>query len=515
VSAWKSRGISTRQAVSVAETDKQHLAAAAFRRYQQSLKQAGAVDFDDLLLCTLDLFSRHEDVRVEEAKRFDHLLIDEYQDTNGAQYRIVKVLASRHRNLCVVGDDDQSIYGFRGAEVEHILRFQRDWPDAVVVRLEENYRCTQEILTAANQLIAFNKHRHEKVLRASRPGGEKPRIEQFPDEEAEAKFVVADLARRMTQPGTSPRDFAILFRTNEQPRPFEAELRRARIPYVLIGGMSFFDRREVRDTLAYLKLLEMPHDEVAMLRIINTPPRGIGGKTVEQLMGRAVKEGNSLWHVLSDEKQLNGLPANARTAIAKFVADIRSQHEKLQSGEYNTLHDFARQWILHVGYRDEIDRLYPEESDREMRWSNVEQVVNALAAYEANSSSDNLGDFLRDLTISNRDLDGDKEKELERDAVALMTLHSAKGLEFPQVYMVGMEEGILPHHRSIGEHDSAVDEERRLCYVGITRAQDRLSFTLALTRRKWGKPRETQPSRFLFELIGSAENKKKKKVAKK
>ncbi len=507
VSFWKSRGISPKDAVAVAATDKEHTAASAYRRYQKALKLAGAVDFDDLLLCTNEVFDTCPDVREMEAERFDHLLVDEYQDTNGSQYRIVKVLAARHRNLCVVGDDDQSIYGFRGAEVEHILQFQKDWPEAVVVRLEDNYRCTAEILQVANRLIAFNRHRHDKILKPSRPGGERPRIEQYPDEEAEAREVVADITRRLTIPGRSPRDFAILFRTNEQPRPFEAELRRQKIPYVLVGGMSFFDRSEVRDVLAYLRLLESPQDEVSLLRIINTPARGIGKKTIENIIAKAVAAGKPAWDILESPAQLAECPPAARSALKNFVAQVQAFRQRLAARDFATLHEFARAWLTEVRYRSHLDQEFSDEQERDSRWSNVEQVINSLAAFEASSKKATLADFLRDLALNTRDMDDDKEKELRRDAVVLMTLHSAKGLEFPEVYLVGLEEGILPHHRSLGEDNSqAIDEERRLCYVGITRAQECLTFSMSLTRRKWGKARETQPSRFLFELAGLTDN---------
>ncbi len=270
ISRWKNTGIRPEQAANLAQTDKEHLAAAAYRRYQNTLKTAGALDFDDLLLFTEELFSQHPKIRRAEADRFDHLLVDEYQDTNGSQYRIVKALAERHRNICVVGDDDQSIYGWRGAELTHILRFKNDWPDAKVVRLETNYRSTQEIIDWANRLIAFNKLRHDKMLRAT-TSGETPRILQLQDEAEEARTVVDEIAARVDSNQSRPRDFAILCRTNEQPRTFETELRRAKIPYVLLGGMSFYDRKEVRDVLAYLKLLANPADEVSLLRIINTP----------------------------------------------------------------------------------------------------------------------------------------------------------------------------------------------------------------------------------------------------
>lgn len=506
VGYWKSRSVTPQQAAAMAETDAQHLAAAGYRRYQKALKTSGAVDFDDLLLCTLELFSKFPEVRREEAGRFDHLLIDEYQDTNTAQYRIVKALAADHRNLCVVGDDDQSIYGFRGAEVEHILRFTKDWPDAMVVRLEENYRCTGEILNFANTLIQFNPHRHEKMLRASRPAGQRPTISQYETEEAEAKAVVAEIRRLLRQPGVSARDCAILLRTNEQTRPFEAELRRAQVPYVLIGGMSFFDRREVRDVLAYLKLLVSPQDEVSLLRVINTPPRGIGDKTVEAIMRVAVAEGSCAWQVIQSPRQVKGIPANALQALERFAGDVREFHQRLEKRRYATYHELASAWLRQVNYEQEVKRQYPDEQECQARWANVEQVINALAVFEKEEGPDaSLDDFLRDLALNARDFDNDKEKQLNRDAVVLLTYHSAKGLEFPYVFMVGMEEGILPHHRSLKEGERAIEEERRLCYVGITRAQERLYLSLPLQRMKWGKPRDSQPSRFLFEMAGIAE----------
>jgi DNA helicase-2/ATP-dependent DNA helicase PcrA len=500
VSHWKSHSISPADASRIARTDKEHLASMAYRRYQQALKNAGAVDFDDLLLCTEQLFEKHPDALQDEAGRFDHVLVDEYQDTNGTQYRIVKALASGHRNLCVVGDDDQSIYGWRGAEVEHILRFADDWPDATVVRLEENYRSTAEILGLANRLIVFNKHRHDKVLRASRQGGEKPRVLQFADENAEAREVVDEIRRQIEHSHLEPRDFAILFRTNEQPRAFETELRRLKLPYVLLGGMSFFDRKEVRDILAYLKLLATPDDEVSLLRIINTPPRGIGQKAVESLMAQAVEQGQPIWKVMT---ATSGLPANVQPAVHRFVDLIKDFRQRTEHG---SLVDGVRSLIAAVGYEQELHRLYPDPNEQQSRWDAVQEVVNALAAYETKAKRPTLTGFLDEVVLGDRDFDDDKEKQLQRNAIVLMTLHSAKGLEFPHVYMVGMEEGILPHHRSLADDEAGVDEERRLCYVGVTRAQERLTLSFPLTRMKWGKPRDTLPSRFLYELTGRADN---------
>jgi DNA helicase-2/ATP-dependent DNA helicase PcrA len=503
ITRWKSRSFEPGRAASAAETDKEHLAAAAYRRYQQQLVSKGMVDFDDLLLLTQHLFTRFPTVRRDEEGRFDHVLIDEYQDTNHSQYEIVKGLAAGHRNLCVVGDDDQSIYGWRGAEVQHILRFQKDWPDAKVVRLEDNYRSTAAILNYANTLIAFNRLRHDKVLRAARPNGQRPRVLQLADENQEACRVVADIKQQLTQPGVRARDFAILCRTNEQPRSFEMELRRARLPYVLVGGMSFYDRKEVRDLLAYLKVIANPKDEAALLRIINTPARGIGASTVKQLVAAATEGGVPVWEVLDQP----GLVApGTATALAKFRQLIVALQKLSTTAALAAL---VTEVIKQTGYRHELERQYPDPNDRESRSASLEEIVNAAGGYRSNSRQNQLQEFLDDIALGTRDSSDDKESQLQNNAVALMTLHSAKGLEFPQVYMVGMEEGILPHKRAVALDGDAIDEERRLCYVGVTRAQEQLTLSFALTRRKWGKARETTPSRFLFEMTGRAEKARK------
>jgi DNA helicase-2/ATP-dependent DNA helicase PcrA len=512
ISGWKSRSLRPAQAASAATSDREHLAAAGYRRYQSSLKARGMVDFDDLLLCTEELFTAHPAIRREEAGRFDHVLVDEYQDTNGSQYRIVKALAMAHRNLCVVGDDDQSIYGWRGAEVEHILRFKEDWPDAMVVRLEENYRSAGAILHYANTLIAFNKHRHDKILRPARGAGQRPAIMQLPDETQEAERIVADIQMQLTQPGVKANDFAILCRTNEQPRAFETELRRVRLPYVLVGGQSFFDRKEVRDLLAYLKTIENPTDETALLRIINTPPRGIGNATVKQLLSEAVNRGEPMWNVLREAVSASSGASGA--AIGKFVKLINELREIADRGApIDKLIDAV---VDRVQYRRELERLYPDPMEREARTASIEELINAGAAHDKGRKPKKKQDdaepallrsFLDDVALGGTDNRDDKDDQLQKNAIALMTLHSAKGLEFPYVYMVGMEEGILPHKRTLEmPDDSQIDEERRLCYVGVTRAQEKLTLSFALTRRKWGKPRDTVPSRFLYEMTGQAEN---------
>ncbi len=503
ISGWKSRSVEPAQAASVAETDKEHLAAAAYRRYQNNLKTKGVVDFDDLLLLVQRLFAKHAAVRREEASYFDHVLIDEYQDTNQSQYQIVRGLAMGHRNLCVVGDDDQSIYGWRGAEVEHILRFQEDWPDAKVIRLEDNYRSTSAILDYANTLIAFNRLRHEKVLRAARAGGTRPRVLQLPDENQEAEKVVGDIQHLLSQPGVAARDFAILCRTNEQPRSFETALRKAKLPYVLVGGMSFFDRKEVRDLLAYLKIIENPHDEASLLRIINTPSRSIGNSTVKSLVEAATSRGGHIWDLLPTAGNEGILAPAAAQAAQKFHTLIESLRT---IGPGCKLQDLVSLVVEKTNYRNELNRIYPDPNDRDTRNASLEEVINAAANYQGQSKETDLRGFLDEVALGGQDTNDDKDKQLRNNAIALMTLHSAKGLEFPYVYMVGMEEGILPHKRSIAADGNAIDEERRLCYVGVTRAQEQLTLSFSLTRRKWGKAHDTVPSRFLYEMTGQAEN---------
>ena len=510
ISTWKSQGIRPAEAETIAQGDREQLAAAAYARYQTQLRACGSMDFDDLLLSTEELFDKHPEARFAEATRFDHLLIDEYQDTNGPQYRIVKSLADRHRNLCVVGDDDQSIYGWRGADVSHILNFQKDWPDAKVVRLEDNYRSKAPILEAANTLIAHNSSRHSKILRPFREGGLPPRMLRMENETLEAEGVIAEIRQHMDVVDESikwrPSDIAILFRTNEQPRAFELELRRAQIPYTLVGGMSFYDRKEVRDVLSYLRVVGNPSDEVSLLRIINTPPRGIGAGTIETLMQVAVVEGKPLWEILPQASTVEDIPHAAGERVDAFrrmVEQFRAQ----VAAKTGSLFDFAQEMLKTVAYRTELDRVYKTPGDIEARLNSIGEFLNSIALYEQRNEDATLQGFLEEAALAGREDQKDDDKK-ERKAVTLMTLHSAKGLEFPHVYLVGMEEGLMPHQRSIIDGKS-IDEERRLAYVGVTRAQDTLTLTFCKERMKWGKPRAQIPSRFLMEMRGETERAKK------
>ncbi|HEX5472634.1 MAG TPA: UvrD-helicase domain-containing protein, partial [Lacipirellulaceae bacterium] len=467
ISRWKAAAMRPSDAIQAAHSEREHLAAAAYRRYQDNLKRSGAVDFDDLLLLTEELLSTFPDVRRTESHRFDHVLIDEYQDTNRSQYEIVKWLAAGHGNLCVVGDDDQSIYGWRGAEVTHILRFEHDWPNAKVVRLEDNYRSTAAILSYANTLIAFNRQRHDKVLKPARPDGTRPAIMQCQDETQEAERVVAAIRQLMDTGRAEPREIAILCRTNEQPRSFETELRRAGVPYVLIGGMSFFDRKEVRDILSYLKVVENPHDEPAMMRIINQPPRGIGAGAQKRLYEEATSRGKFLWDVLPDALVVDGVDAKTAGAVAVFhrlIEEFRDLTERASVAQ------IVNVVLERTAYRDALVKQYPDPMERETRLASLEEIMNAAANYDKNQKKGSelifdkkrsatascgtknrsdpfLSGFLDEMLLSERDDSEEKESQLARNAVALMTLHSAKGLEFPHIYLVGMEEGILPHKR--------------------------------------------------------------------
>ncbi|MBU6386496.1 MAG: UvrD-helicase domain-containing protein [Planctomycetes bacterium] len=515
VSRWKNAGVRPENADSAATSDQEHIAASGFRRYQRALKLQAAFDFDDLLVYAEQLLVESDKIRSAEAGRYDHVLVDEYQDTNGCQYRIIKALAESHRNLCVVGDDDQSIYGWRGAEVRHILNFRKDWPDAKVVRLEENYRSTDAILSMANRLIAFNRQRHDKVLRPARPNGIPPRVLQFPDENAEAQGVIEEIAQRLkNDKSVSAGDFAILFRTNEQPRPFEMELRKKKVPYMITGTQSFFDRKEVRDVLAYLRWIDTPQDELALLRVINVPPRGMGAGSVDKLLKEAVSSSSSVWKVMQDESFVAALPTAAQGGIASLKAIQRKYQAQFDAPDpvasdptqSMTMVEVLIKLIDELRYREEIQRLYADPEESAMRIGSLESVLNAMAQYEENNQEPTLDGFLSSVALSGREFGSGKDKQQGLNAVSLMTYHSAKGLEFPIVYMIGMEEGVLPHRRSItGEIDS-VDEERRLCYVGVTRAQDELTLTLPQSRFKWGKPRPTYPSRFLYELTGQGDN---------
>ena len=486
------------------------------KKYESALKACNAVDFDDLILLTLRLFSEHPDALDACRARFRYVMVDEYQDTNAAQFQLVHALTSKHRNLCVVGDDDQSIYGWRGAEVANLLDLEKHFPEVRVVKLQQNYRSTNTILQAANAVIKNNVQRRGKNLWSQNGQGRKILLQAFENEEVEARTIAETIEfQRMTQ-RVPWSDQAILFRTNLQSRPIEMELRKAGVRYHLIGGQSFFDRREVRDFLAYLKTFLNPHDDVSLLRIANVPARGLSDVTMERLLAASQGRHCSVFAAMRHTDVQAGLPARTREALQAFILFVEETRAKLGDEAQATRPDALQQWaekfLNDIGYWGELRRSEKNQENAESRVRSlrdllatmdsagtVRRTANALNQAEPTHGGggplgDRLGGFLENLT-----LDAEREEEREAgDAVTLITMHSCKGLEFPHVYVVGLEEGLLPHARS--KVEGTLDEERRLFYVAITRAKRELMLSHCGARKKYGQLTPCHPSSFLKEL---------------
>ncbi len=475
------------------------LAAEIYPRYQKRLKAFNAVDFDDILLLTERLLREHDDLRDAYRERFRYVMVDEYQDTNLAQYRILRLLVDGHRNFCVVGDDDQSIYAWRGANPGNILDFEKDFPGTKVVKLERNYRSTGNILSAANAVIQNNTKRKDKVLRATGEEGLPLSLIVCEDEEAEAVQIVELIRGALYRKESVYSDFAVLYRTNVQSRAFEEQFRYEDVPYVLIGGQQFFDRKEVKDILAYLRVIVNPSDEVNLLRVLNYPKRGIGSTNADRLIRASAERGCSLWKVLGEAITVEGVDTRVCDAVEKFVALLARY-----KGMFNAssgLSGILQLMIKEIGIEGELQRSLDNPDLARRRMEHVEEVINAMAGYEGREPRPTLRGFLEKVSLLDNEAPGgdSKEKKLAQDAVVLMSLHSSKGLEFDNVFLVGLEEEYLPHLKSITEACD-VDEERRLCYVGITRARKTLTLTHCLRRRKFGKMLERIPSRFLEEI---------------
>ena len=498
ISLAKNRLQTPESVLAEAEGGKDQLVGSVWQRYKEALARTRALDFDDLLLETVRLLREHEAVRQHYRERYRYLLVDEYQDTNAPQYEIVRQIGGEHRNVCVVGDDDQSIYGWRGADVRKILGFERDFPGAKRVRLETNYRSTQPVLDAANAVIGHNPERHEKKLRSARGAGAPVRVRLAKDETAEAQQTVAEMRQLLRLEEARPADFAVLCRTQLQFRPFEAELRANGLPYVVVGGMSFFDRKEVRDVVAFLKLALHPHDETALLRVINVPARGVGKASLDRVLAFATERGIAASQAFERAAEIEGLAPQA-------VEGYRALRGLLdESGLADAGRDLVfrlSSFLERVGYRGEVHRLYPDAAAREARWAGVVEILNFAENHVRRAAEPSLHGFLEELALTSGD-EPSEEAKPRGDAVTLMTLHAAKGLEFEHVFLVGMEEGLLPHARAVAE--SGVAEERRLAYVGITRAMTTLTLSAAQERAKYGKRAASVPSRFLFEAQGEA-----------
>jgi DNA helicase-2/ATP-dependent DNA helicase PcrA len=474
------------------------LVGSVWGRYLEHLRRQRTLDFDDLLLEAVRLLRESEDVRARMQRRYLHVMVDEYQDTNHPQYEIVRAIGSAHRNVCVVGDDDQSIYGWRGADVSKILGFHRDFEGAKVVRLQTNYRSTRPILEAANAVIRHNPRRHDKALQSVRGDGPEVRFLRLKDEIGEARLVVGEIALAVRRGEARPSDFAVLCRTQIQFRTFEAELRAAGLPYTVVGGMSFFDRKEVRDVVAFLKLALNPLDEASLLRVANVPPRGVGKASLDRVLAFATDRGISAGAAFERAAEIEGLSPQA-------VEGYRALRLALDSAGLPAAgRDLVARiggLLESVGYRAEVTRLYPDPMTREARWAGVLEVLNFAENHVRRAAEPTLATFLEELALTGSD-EAEDAPESREDAVALMTLHAAKGLEFEHVFLPGMEEGLLPHARAAAE--GGIEEERRLAYVGITRAMKTLTMTWAFERARYGKSARATPSRFLFEAQGEA-----------
>ncbi len=475
------------------------MAKAVYPEYQKSLKSYNAVDFDDLIMLVVRLFGEFPEVRERYQDRFRYIMVDEYQDTNIAQFTLMRLLAGKWGNFCVVGDDDQSIYGWRGADPGNILDFEKHFPGARIIKLEQNYRSTAHILQAANKVIRHNKQRKEKALWTAGGDGEKIGVVSCLDAEDEARAVIERIRHNVRDKRMAHKDHAILMRTNAQTLVFEQELRFADIPYVLIGGQQFFDRKEVKDAIAYLRFIVNPYDEVNLLRILNYPRRGIGRTTADLLIRTSITSKESLWSVIKKARMIPGVTARTAEALDGFVALVEGHKRWFRGG--GRLAGTAKELFAAIGLEAELRREPDSREKVERRIENVEEVVNAIAAYEAREGKPSLTGFLEKVALLDRDEPGSdsKEKKLARDAVVLMSLHSSKGLEFPHVFLPGFEEGFLPHKKSVSETFD-VDEERRLCYVGITRARQKLTILYAAARMKYGRPDTREVSRFLAEI---------------
>ena len=465
--------------------------AQVYREYQQALKMNNALDFDDLIFKTVELFKLDKEVLSSYQDRFRYIMVDEYQDTNTVQFEFIRLLSQKYKNLCVVGDDDQSIYKFRGANIQNILNFEKYFEDAKVIKLEQNYRSTQNILDAANGVIANNVGRKSKRLWTENGTGEKIHFEQLDSGYEEADYIVRDIARKVRKGEAEYKQCAILYRTNAQSRLFEERFIVENIPYKIVGGVNFYSRKEIKDLLCYLKTIDNGQDEIAVKRIINVPKRGIGAATISKVTTYALAEGISFYSALCNAKDIPGL-GKAVSKLEPFVLFIQSMKAK---AEVMSVADLLNELIELTGYVNELALEGTDEA--KARIQNIEELVSKAASYDESEEHPTLRGFLEEVALV-ADIDSLQE---ENDYVVLMTLHSAKGLEFPHVYLAGMEDGLFPSYMSITSDDASdIEEERRLAYVGITRAMTDLTITSARMRMVRGQTQYGKVSRFVKEI---------------
>jgi len=510
----KSTGVLPEEFMDQHASQQKQLVGKIFRHYQKTMKGCNAIDFDDILNLTVTLFEEHPEVMDSLTERFRYIMVDEYQDTNHIQYKLLRHLTKRHRNLCVVGDDDQSIYGWRGAEVKNILNFERNYPDVKFIRLEQNYRSTQKILTAANQVISENTQRMPKKLWSEKHVGEKLDWLLADSEEEELEAVTRKIRTKIMQQGRRYLDYSILYRSNFQSRLVEEALREAKIPYRMLGGTSFYDREEIRDALAYLKVIHNPNDEVSLHRIINTPRRGIGKTSLIKAYEYCHETHLPLFKVMRDARKYEKIPKDSAFKMEIFTGIISNYKQRFANEVLGTV---LKDLLDEIGYLRFLETRSGDAKTRERRIMNVLELQVSVRKFSDKFPEANLQSFLERVSLFTQ---SDNDPETKADQVSIMTLHSAKGLEFPFVFMVGMSEGVFPNNRSIEE--GSEDEERRLCYVGITRAQQELTFSMAKSRKRYGESIKQEPSRFLLNIdpellavpiIGEASEKVKKELS--
>ncbi|MCY0876899.1 MAG: DNA helicase PcrA [Firmicutes bacterium] len=471
----------------------EQVVARVYKRYQEMLRAQNSLDFDDLIMLTVRLLETDAETLTFYQNKFRYIHVDEYQDTNHSQYRLVQLLANSHRNLCVVGDSDQSIYRWRGADITNILSFERDYPEATVIKLEQNYRSTKKILEVANAVIANNAGRPQKVLWTDNADGDQIRLYRGFDEHDEARFIADEVFRKKADGTLTYNDCAVLYRTNAQSRVIEEVCLKAGIPYRVFGGIKFYDRKEIKDMMSYLRLIANPADDIAFSRVVNVPKRGLGDGTISRLEEYARDNGLSLLAAVKEAQHI-GLAQRFVEGLESFATLI---HQFAAQQAFLTIAELLEQVILRSGYREMLAR--ERSIEAQSRQENVDELLTVAQEFEKRNPDAGLIDFLTDVALV---ADADQEGGTG-DGLTLMTLHSAKGLEFPVVFLVGLEEGIFPHTRALNEPDE-LEEERRLCYVGITRARRQLYMSCALQRTIYGNTRTNQASRFLMEIPATA-----------
>ncbi|MDD7409466.1 MAG: UvrD-helicase domain-containing protein [Anaerovoracaceae bacterium] len=492
ISKAKEKGMDSAEYAAQAGSYKERTIASLYARYETQLKKNNAIDFDDMIWRVVVMFEQHPEVLEKYQERFHYIMVDEYQDTNAMQYRLVKMLAAKSRNICVVGDDDQCIYEWRGADISNILSFEKDFPGAHVVKLEQNYRSAGNILKAAHSVISHNVQRKDKKLWTTADDGSQITYKRLDNERAEAAYIADEISELTFKEGRGYSDFAVLYRTNAQSRTFEETFVQKGIPYVLRGSLRFYDRKEIKDMIAYMRLVVNPDDDIALMRVINEPKRGVGPRTMEKLGVLAQQRGISLLRLMTDEFVVGGLSAKAASAIRGFVSLIAGCRAALGDMSVEDIYD---RLLAGSGYLRMLEEQNTDEA--QSRLENLMEFKSAIGERVSADPEMTLEDFLENIT-----LDAEVEKtddEASDDKVVLMTLHSAKGLEFPVVFMPGLEDGLFPGYRAM-DSEEGISEERRLCYVGITRAKQKLYMTSARTRTLYGKTDYTKESQFLSEL---------------